>query len=100
MVNGYSGFIPPSYQALLANTTTFPDDGALDYLARIGVTHIGLHCRLWEPDVCASTMARLDASARVKRLARANWYGAPSTLYELNRDPGSGLRDPIRIAPK
>ena len=108
MVNGYSGFIPPSYQALVEGTTTFPADAALDYLARVGVTHIGLHCRLWEPEACASTMERLDTSSRVRRLARANWYGAPSTLYELNRDPGSvprqardalssskgGIRDP------
>ncbi len=92
MVNGYSGFIPASYQALVQGTATFPDPVALDYLARIGVTHIGLHCRLWEPEVCATTMERLDTSSRVRRLARANWYGAPSTLYELSRDAGSGVR--------
>jgi len=83
MVNGYSGFIPASYQTLVEGTSTFPADGALDYLERVGVTHITLNCRLWEADVCASTMQRLDASPRVRRLARANWYGAPVTLYEL-----------------
>src|SRR6185503_10380232 len=88
------GFIPPSYQALVEGTSTFPADVALDYLARVGVTHIALHCRLWEPEVCASTMERLDTSPRVRRLARANWYGAPSTLYELNLDPRSGVRGP------
>jgi len=95
MVNGYSGFIPASYEALLANTATFPEDGALDYLARIGVTHIGLHCRLWEIEVCASTMERLDSNRRLRMLARATWYGAPATLYGLSRgEPGSGIRDP------
>lgn len=83
MVNGYSGFIPPSYQALLAGTSTFPDEAALDYLVRTGVTHVAVNCRLWEPDVCASTIERLDASPRVRQLARAPWYGAPATLYEL-----------------
>jgi len=97
MVNGYSGFIPASYQALVQGTTTFPDPVALDYLARIGVTHIGLHCRLWAPEVCATTMERLDTSSRVRRLARANWYGAPSTLYVLSRDAGSGV-GPSRAA--
>jgi len=87
MVNGYSGFIPASYSALLQGTSTFPDDVALDYLARSGVTHIALHCRLWEPDVCASTMNRLDVTPRVRSLARASWYGAPSTLYELRQTP-------------
>jgi len=94
MVNGYSGFIPPSYQALVEGTSTFPAGDALDYLARVGVTHVALHCRLWEPDVCASTMERLDASPRVRRLARANWYGAPATLYELSRGPESVVRGP------
>ena len=87
MVNGYSGFIPASYRALVEGTSTFPDTVALDYLARIGVTHIGLHCRLWEPEVCATTMERLDTSTRVRKLARANWYGSPATLYELRRSP-------------
>jgi len=85
MVNGYSGFIPTSYDRLLQRVSTFPDAASLKYLESVGVTHIALHCRLWEPDVCASTMARLDATARLRRLARAEWYGAPSTLYELSR---------------
>jgi hypothetical protein len=89
MVNGYSGFIPASYDALLQRVSTFPDPPALKYLESVGVTHIALHCRLWEPDVCASTMARLDATAGLRRLARAEWYGATSTLYELSRDPGT-----------
>ena len=94
MVNGYSGFIPASYGSLLQGVSTFPDGPALKYLEQAGVTHIGLHCRLWEPDVCLSTMTRLDATAGVRRLARAEWYGAPSTLYELSRDPRSVVRDP------
>jgi hypothetical protein len=85
MVNGYSGFIPASYHSLLQGVSTFPDAPALTHLEKIGVTHIALHCRLWEPDVCLSTMARLDATPGVRRLARAEWYGAPSTLYELAR---------------
>jgi hypothetical protein len=87
MVNGYSGFIPPAYAALLEGVSTFPDSAALSYLRRVGVTHIGLHCRLWEPDVCAATMTQLDRTQGVRRLARADWYAAPSTLYELSREP-------------
>lgn len=94
LVNGYSGFIPASYDAMLRGVATFPDAPALKYLAGVGVTHIGLHCRLWEPEVCASTMARLDGTLGVRRVARTDWYGAPSTLYELSRDPGSVVRGP------
>ncbi len=89
MVNGYSGFIPASYAALLEGTSGFPAPPALQYLARIGVTHIALHCRLWESAPCASAMTQLDATAGVRQLSRTEWYGAPSTLYEL-REPLTG----------
>ena len=86
IVNGYSGFIPASYGSLLEGTATFPDTRALQYLAEVGVTHIAVHCRLWEPDVCAATVSRLDSTPAVRRLVRAEWYGAPSVLYEIRSD--------------
>ncbi len=85
MVNGYSGFNTRSYAALLEGTSGFPDPPSLDYLARTGVTHIAVHCRLWEPEVCAATVNRLETTPQVRRIARAEWYGAPSSLYELRK---------------
>jgi hypothetical protein len=85
MVNGYSGFNPPSYAALLEGTTGFPGGQTLDYLARAGVTHMTVHCRLWDPVVCAGTMRQLGADPRVRQVAQADWYGAPSALYEFRR---------------
>ena len=83
MVNGYSGFNPPSYAAMLQGTSGFPASSSLDYLAQSGVTHIGVHCALWVADVCAATVDRLDATPRVRRIAQAKWYGDSSVLYEL-----------------
>jgi hypothetical protein len=85
MVNGYSGFNPRSYTALVDGTSGFPDPSSLDYLARAGVTHIAVHCRLWEPEVCAATVERLETMPRVRHIASAEWYGAPSSLYELRK---------------
>jgi membrane protein YfhO len=85
MVNGYSGFNPGSYTALIESTSAFPDAKSLDYLGRTGVTHIAVHCRLWEPEVCATTVNRLETMPQVRRIATADWYGAPSSLYELGR---------------
>jgi len=85
MVNGYSGFNPPSYTALVEGSSGFPDPRSLDFLARTGVTHIAVHCRLWEPNVCAATVNRLKTMARVRHIASADWYGAPSSLFELRR---------------
>ena len=43
IVNGYSGFLPRSYHEHLAGLRSFPDDAALAYLRRIGVTHVAVH---------------------------------------------------------
>ncbi len=94
MVNGYSGFIPAAYVSALERTSTFPDGRALGYLNGLGVTHLAVHCRLWEADVCRATLSRLDSTPAVRRLVRSEWYGAPSVLYELRRDPGSAIWDP------
>ena len=39
ILNGYSGFIPPSYQRALDALRGFPDDRALAALHALGVTH-------------------------------------------------------------
>jgi hypothetical protein len=83
MVNGYSGFNPREYAETLLGTRGFPSPPTLVYLKGVGVTHVTVHCRLWEPLVCASTTRQLDAEPRVRLIARADWYGAPSSLYEL-----------------
>ena len=85
MVNGYSGFNPPSYAALLEGTTGFPGGHSLDYLSRAGVTHMTVHCRYWDAAVCAGTMRQLDEDPRVRQVVQAQWYGAPSALYEFRR---------------
>ena len=82
MLNGYSGFNPREYVAMLEGTRGFPSPQSLDYLKRTGVTHVTVHCRLWEPEACAATTSQLDRDSRVRLVARADWYGAPSSLYE------------------
>lgn len=85
MVNGYSGFNPREYAATLEGTRGFPAARAIDYLRSAGVTHVTVHCRLWEPDACAGAIRELDADPHVHLVARADWYGAPSSLYQILR---------------
>jgi hypothetical protein len=40
MLNGYSGFIPPSFSIHMTELAGFPDERSLHYLRAIGVTHI------------------------------------------------------------
>jgi hypothetical protein len=43
MLNGYSGFIPPSYRDFALSLADFPSAPALDTLRAAGVTHIVVH---------------------------------------------------------
>ncbi len=43
MLNGYSGFIPPSYRDFAEKLADFPSAHALDTLRAAGVTHIVVH---------------------------------------------------------
>lgn len=43
LVNGYSGFIPPSYYAHHVQLAKFPDDEAIDGLRALGVSHVIVH---------------------------------------------------------
>ncbi len=83
MVNGYSGFNPREYAQTLEGTRGFPSPPTLVYLKSSGVTHLTVHCRYWDLAVCAAVMNQLDTNGRTKLIARAEWYGAPSSLYEL-----------------
>lgn len=83
MVNGYSGFAPQSYNRLAAATAGFPGGTTVDYLQGLGVTHVTLNCKLWNPRACAETMKRLDADSRFHLIRDARWSGAPVRLYSL-----------------
>ena len=43
LVNGYSGFLPRSYHEHLDALRHFPDARSIEYLRRIGVTHVAVH---------------------------------------------------------
>ena len=88
MVNGYAGR-SPSGMKRCSQAATFPDAAALQFLRTAGVTHVAVHCRLWESNVCLSTMMRLEMTTGAGRRARADWYGAQSGSMKL--DPVSSM---------
>jgi hypothetical protein len=75
LVNGYSGFTPPSYVAHYTQLAAFPDAGSLRALQSLGVTHVFVH------------RDRLDAEAadRVTRLPglRQLDVEGPIALYRV-----------------
>ena len=85
MVNGYSGVVPDSYHRLALASDGFPLGNSVPYLQRIGVTHVTLHCALWETDACEPTADRIAADPRFRLLISTTWQGKPARLYELAR---------------
>ncbi len=53
MLNGYSGFYPPSFHRHTSGLRPFPDEQSLDYLRQVGVTHVIAVAHLMRPSVVA-----------------------------------------------
>jgi hypothetical protein len=83
MVNGNSGFAPPSYLELLAQEEEFPDDNSLAYLRKRGVNYVAWHGAFTNPVRYANTAAILEARSDIELVAVAPWEGSESRLYRL-----------------
>lgn len=83
LVNGNSGFFPPSYFELLEREGDFPSEAALDYLRSRGVQYLTMHGRFTNPTRYGYTVARLDARRDLELVAAAPWEGAESRLYRF-----------------
>jgi hypothetical protein len=96
MVNGNSGFGPPSYDELLERESTFPSDAAIDYLKERGVDYVTIHgAFMASPERYVRTAAILDGRKDFQLITAARWGGSESRLYRLNRsaDPGTPRGD-------
>lgn len=101
LVNGYSGFSPPTYSTLLRLMLTFPDDDSVAELRRRDVDYVIVHGALFEePDVYEKTVHDLDASPDFKLLAIDPWQRKETRLYQLlpggSLPPISAEREPSR----
>jgi hypothetical protein len=82
MVNGYSGFFPPSYRALAPELIAFPRGDTADALRRHGVTHVTINCGLGYAN-CEETASLMSQSTELRLVADTLWQGASVQLYEL-----------------
>ena len=60
MINGYSGFTPMSYRGHVAALRGFPDQSSVDYLRKVGVTHVGVDSRFVSDPRLAALAAMPD----------------------------------------
>ena len=84
-VNGYSGYVPESYDALTPDLVEFPRGDTVAALRRHGVTHVTVNCGL-QRNVCKETMTLMAQSPGLHLLTEARWEGEPVQLYELTGD--------------
>jgi hypothetical protein len=84
MVNGYSGFTPPSYAELHKEIVNFPRDEAIAVLRARGVTHVTVNCGLDDDAArCTSLVDQMSHSTHLRMIADATWIGHPVQLYEV-----------------
>jgi hypothetical protein len=84
LVNGNSGFFPPSYMAFINATRSFPDDGSLAYLRSRGVQYVAVHGAFYHsPQEWAAVDQAVAAQPALEKVSSALFAGRPSTLYRL-----------------
>jgi hypothetical protein len=83
LVNGNSGFFPPSYFELLANENDFPNEAALQYLRSRHVEYLTIHGRFTNQARYDETVLWLDGRSDVELVSATPWEGAESRLYRL-----------------
>ena len=83
LVNGNSGFFPPSYQEMLKRETDFPSEQALAYLRSVGVQYITVHGAFYSRPRYAHVVAALDARSDLELITAVPWERSESRLYRL-----------------
>jgi hypothetical protein len=84
MINGYSGFIPSTYEPMIESLRDFPAPAALDVLRKAGVTHVTVNCALYVKG-CEPILEKISASGAFREVSRGTWGEQPVTLFELVR---------------
>jgi hypothetical protein len=83
LVNGYSGFSPPSYGKLLELMNHFPDQASVDELRRRDVQFIVVHGAFFRLGIYQKLMARIEQSPDLVKVAEFRWNGGPTHAYRL-----------------
>jgi hypothetical protein len=85
LVNGYSGFFPPTFVELSGETESFPDERSIAYLKGRGVDFLVIHGRMLGPDVFGAMTARLVARPDIEAMAQFEDQGGTDAVFRLRR---------------
>jgi hypothetical protein len=70
LINGYSGYYPPSYIHRLEALSTMPDGAALESLVGAGVRYVIVHVELYRSGGANEVIAALSGHSRFRELGR------------------------------
>lgn len=60
IVNGYSGFLPPSYFYIREVFNSFPSKACIDILKSLDVKYLVFHSKMWKEQRVENTLARIN----------------------------------------
>ncbi len=85
IVNGYSGFFPPTFMELAEQTRNFPDDASIAYLKRREVDLIVIHGGLIGPEKFGDMTAALLARPDIEAMAQFQEQRGLDAVFRLRR---------------
>lgn len=86
LVNGYSGFYPPTYADLLERQRHFPDDRSVRALRQMGVEYLLVHAQFYpNGDAFAAVTDALERRTDVELVETSRDDGGPVRVYRLRR---------------
>jgi hypothetical protein len=86
LVNGFSGFLPPSYHELLARLDAFPSREAIAYLRERGVSYLLVHSVFYIQGDFSADVAALRADDQLEWAGSFPWAGGGRTeVFRIRR---------------
>lgn len=98
LLNGYSGFFPPSYQELERRTQTFPDSESIDYLRSRSVRFITVHGEMLPADDYRRITAAATTMPGLRLVSKRPWRESEIALYRLLSVDGCDSCDEVSDA--
>jgi hypothetical protein len=83
LVNGYSGFSPPSYARLLDLMSDFPTDAAFDELRARKVEYIMVHGAFYRIGAYDALVEQLDRRADLRLVGKYRWERRETRVYQM-----------------
>jgi hypothetical protein len=83
LLNGYSGYYPPSYLSMLTALRHFPDERAVSALRSRGARYIIVHTSLYGPDQAGEVLNAAVANPFLAQLGHFSDGEGPAAVFLL-----------------